>query len=463
MFGICGNICGKDIIFVPVTKSTYSMRITITTKDIKSKDKETYTTKAHLVFRLRDKSVDVKVRSDIEVFSDYWDGDALAYRKTKVVPVEEQKRIKTLIRTILDALTDEYDASTADAEWVRDTIDKCLHPKQPSDERLSTVISRMQQYCEEHPMSKGSALTYTPTIKKLQRYEAFMREIEGREDFALYIETIRPEDYLAFREYIINEHVYYDEYPEFYDRFHLSRRPKPLSSTAVIGIMHQLRIVVHWCIRMGYTTNHSCNGFTISAPVHSTPYYLTLEERDRVFHADLSDKPELEIYRDLFMFQSLVGCRAGDLFSLTEGNIIGDLLQYQPHKTMNKRSQTVTVPLNSKAMSIIERYRGKQEKLFPTKNAGLYNKGIRSVLRECGIDRMVTIFDTKTQTEVQKPICDIASSHMARRNFIGNLYKQVKDPELISSMTGHVNGSRAFARYREIDEETKVDLVNLIN
>lgn len=30
-------------------------------------------------------------------------------------------------------------------------------------------------------------------------------------------------------------------------------------------------------------------------------------------------------------------------------------------------------------------------------------------------------------------------------------------------MTGHVNGSRAFARYREIDEETKVNLVNLIN
>lgn len=30
-------------------------------------------------------------------------------------------------------------------------------------------------------------------------------------------------------------------------------------------------------------------------------------------------------------------------------------------------------------------------------------------------------------------------------------------------MTGHVNGSIAFARYRNIDEETKVNLVNLIN
>lgn len=103
------------------------------------------------------------------------------------------------------------------------------------------------------------------------------------------------------------------------------------------------------------------------------------------------------------------------------------------------------------------------KKLLPTKQVYQYNEGIRAVLRECGINRMVTILDTVTGKEVQKPICDVATSHMARRNFIGNLYKKVKDPELVSSMTGHVNGSRAFARYREIDEETKVNLVNLIN
>ena len=111
----------------------------------------------------------------------------------------------------------------------------------------------------------------------------------------------------------------------------------------------------------------------------------------------------------------------------------------------------------------LKRYDGKQEKLLQTKQVYQYNEGIRAVLRECDINRMVTILDTVTGKEVQKPICDVATSHMARRNFIGNLYKKVKDPELVSSMTGHVNGSRAFARYREIDEETKVNLVNLIN
>ena len=145
----------------------------------------------------------------------------------------------------------------------------------------------------------------------------------------------------------------------------------------------------------------------------------------------------------------MVGCRVGDLFSFTKDNIVGDILQYLPHKTMRKQSQTVSVPLTSKAMEILKRYDGKQEKLLPTKQVYQYNEGFRAVLRECGINRMVTILDTVTGKEVQKPICDVATSHMARRNFIGNLYKKVKDPELVSSMTGHVNGSRAFARYRD--------------
>jgi hypothetical protein len=52
---------------------------------------------------------------------------------------------------------------------------------------------------------------------------------------------------------------------------------------------------------------------------------------------------------------------------------------------------------------------------------------------------------------------------MGRRTFIGNMYKQVKDPDLIGSMSGHVEGSKAFTRYRAIDDEMKIELVNLIN
>ena len=40
--------------------------------------------------------------------------------------------------------------------------------------------------------------------------------------------------------------------------------------------------------------------------------------------------------------------------------------------------------------------------------------------------------------------------------------KLVKDPNLVSVLTGHVEGSRAFTRYRTIDIDMKKDLVKIL-
>lgn len=40
--------------------------------------------------------------------------------------------------------------------------------------------------------------------------------------------------------------------------------------------------------------------------------------------------------------------------------------------------------------------------------------------------------------------------------------KKVQDPNLVGALSGHVPGSRAFARYRTIDDEMKRELVAAI-
>ena len=40
--------------------------------------------------------------------------------------------------------------------------------------------------------------------------------------------------------------------------------------------------------------------------------------------------------------------------------------------------------------------------------------------------------------------------------------KQMQDPNLVSALTGHVEGSRAFTRYRTIDIDMKKDLVKIL-
>ncbi|MDD3945825.1 MAG: recombinase, partial [Bacteroidales bacterium] len=49
---------------------------------------------------------------------------------------------------------------------------------------------------------------------------------------------------------------------------------------------------------------------------------------------------------------------------------------------------------------------------------------------------------------------------LARRTFIGNLYNKVQDPNLVGSLSGHKEGSRAFSRYRTINIDIKADLID---
>ncbi len=197
--------------------------------------------------------------------------------------------------------------------------------------------------------------------------------------------------------------------------------------------------------------------------IYGTPYFITVEERNKVADLDLSDNPHLEKFRDMFIFQCMIGCRFGDLLRLTPANVIDGVLEYIPHKTIHRVAKVVRVPLNDKCMAIYDRYKDRPTKsLFPIYPINLYNDAIRECLTKAGVTRVVTTINSQTRKEEQHHINEIASSHMARRTFIGNLYKQVKDPNLIASMSGHVTGSKAFARYRTIDDDMKKKLIDLI-
>ena len=76
---------------------------------------------------------------------------------------------------------------------------------------------------------------------------------------------------------------------------------------------------------------------------------------------------------------------------------------------------------------------------------------------------MVTVLDQQTRQEIQRPLYEVASSHMARRTFIGNIYKKVKDPNLVGALSGHKGGSRAFARYRTIDDDLKREMIGFLD
>ena len=114
------------------------------------------------------------------------------------------------------------------------------------------------------------------------------------------------------------------------------------------------------------------------------------------------------------------------------------------------------------ARSSTGRTRQRSSTAFPFESSERFNDNIKIIFEKAGGTYLVTELDTLTRTEKKVPINEIASSHMARRTFIGNIYKLVKDPNLVSALTGHAEGSRAFNRYRDIDIDMKRDLVKIL-
>ena len=197
--------------------------------------------------------------------------------------------------------------------------------------------------------------------------------------------------------------------------------------------------------------------------VYGTPWYLTIEERDQLARFDLSSRPALAVQRDIFVFQCLVGCRVSDLLELKKSSVIGGAVEYIPRKTAGERPDVVRVPLSRSAAEIVARYADcPGDALLPFISPQKYNDAIKEAFTLAGLTRVVTVLDPLTGRETRRPMNEIASSHLARRTFVGNLYRQVKDPALVGALSGHKEGSRAFARYRTIDEGMKEELVALL-
>lgn len=280
------------------------------------------------------------------------------------------------------------------------------------------------------------------------------------------------QDVNEFEKFLRSEEELYEKFPEIYeaapaDTRRIRKKPKPLpkGDNTIVCMFGRLRAFFNWCNEQKLTENKPFQNYCgNSVEKYGTPYYITIEERDQIADFDLSANPALEAQRDIFIFQCLIGCRVSDLLAMTHDNIINGAIEYMPQKTKGERPRVVRVPLNNRALALIEKYKDKdcRGKLFPFISAQKYNVAIKKAFTMAGVTRMVTILNPATSREEKRPINEIASSHLARRTFVGNLYKKVKDPNLVGSLSGHVEGSKAFVRYREIDEDMKKELVGLL-
>ena len=425
---------------------------------------------ATIYFRLRDGKKDIKAASELTISPNHWSSEKQGY-KDRVALVSEEKKLalNNEVQNILNLINLNY-TPEADSEWLSTLIDKYHHPnryktkEEIEAENKPLLLELFSEFLVKHKLSEVRKKNFRVIHRALTRYELYVRTTKrGQKDFVLDVDTVTPETLRDMWDFFENEYRYYELYPTIYEAVPEKRTPQPRGKNTLIDCFSRIRTFFLWCFDNKLTTNRPFDKFPIEECKYGTPIYINLEERDKIFNADLSATPQLEIQRDIFIFQTLIGCRVSDLYRMTRLNIVNGAVEYIQKKTKEGNPVTVRVPLNDKAKEILERYKDHEGKLLPFISEQKYNEAIKKIFKLSGVDRIVTILDPLTRDEVKKPIYEVASSHLARKTFIGNIYKKVKDPNLVSALSGHKEGSKAFRRYRDIDEEMKKVLIKLLD
>ena len=425
---------------------------------------------ATIYFRLRDGKKDIKAASELIINPNHWSAEKQGYKDRVALVAEDEKlKLNNDIRNIVSTITQTY-TNDADSEWLSETIERYHHPQRfKTEEEIATETKQQvrplfEEFLQKHKLSQVRANNYRVILRGLQRYELYVRASKrGQKGYRLYVDDVTPDTLRDMWDFFENEYKYFELYPAIYESIPEKRTPQPRGRNTLLDCFSRIRTFFYWCNDNKKTLNKPFDDFPLEECTYGTPYYITIDERNKIYATNLKRHPQLAIQRDIFVFQCLIGCRVGDLIKMTKGNLINGAIEYIPRKTKEGRPLTVRVPLNATAQEIVARYKNCEgNKLLPFISEQKYNVAIKRIFKAAGLKRMVTVVNPTTREEEKRVLYEIASSHLARRTFVGNLYKQVKDPNLVGSLSGHKEGSKAFARYREIDDKIKKELVDLL-
>lgn len=421
--------------------------------------------------RVRDDVMDLWQKTTIVVAPDAWDNKEERLKSRIVMDEQERFRFNSEIEEMRKFITERYLADSEKARMTQDWLPSVLvsYAKLKSapapKEKKKDIGDLFDKFLAFRDCDEPRKEQYRVVKRALQRYELFVRATKQK-NFQLDVRKVDADMLHDMWRFMENEHIWYEKYPEIYEKIPNTKKvPMKRGRNTLSGCFKKISAFFNWCMDSQHLIEKTpFEDFKIPEEVYGEPIYITKEEMHKIYTTDLSQWPDLDRQRDVFIFQCCVGCRVGDLLGKSKDDIVNGAFQYMPSKTISEDARTVVVPLNKIAKAILKKYPNLPDNmLLPFLPPQDYNSYIRLVFTKVGITRKVSWRNPLTGKEEKRPINEIASSHMARRTFVGNLYKELKDPNLIGVLSGHVEGSRAFSRYRAIDREMKESVVKILD
>ncbi|MGY0391681.1 site-specific integrase [Bizionia sp. KMM 8389] len=182
--------------------------------------------------------------------------------------------------------------------------------------------------------------------------------------------------------------------------------------------------------------------------------YLTEKEIDALYNVDLSNTPDWELARDIFLIGYYTGQRVSDYNGITKDQIKTFDGKRVFEFTQQKTSKRVYVPIHSRVEEIMKkRHNGLPPRVL---NAPDINEYIKEAGRKAAIDEMITVKKVvggvRTVGSVFK--YSLIVSHTARRSFCTNAYLSKMPAIDIMAISGH-STEREFYKYIKVTPQER--------
>lgn len=210
-----------------------------------------------------------------------------------------------------------------------------------------------------------------------------------------------------------------------------------------------LKSVMHEGYNLGYHKNQSFWEFK-KLQESTDKIYLTEEEMNRIWNLELTASMQRKA-RDLAWLGYLTCSRFSDYSRLSKKNIGDDgKIRFSQVKT----GDTVVLPCSPRILEIFDRNDGAAPKLSATN----FNKEIKDICKQAGIDDMIeyTISKGDQHIQLRETKYNLVSSHTFRRSAATNLYLKGVPLKSIMHLTGH-SSIAMLERYLKVSKEENAE------
>lgn len=215
-----------------------------------------------------------------------------------------------------------------------------------------------------------------------------------------------------------------------------------------------LKVFMGEAVDLGYTENMLFRHKKFSYNEEETEQiYLNEDELARIQQAEIANK-KLDRVRDLFLVGAWTGLRYSDFSNIQPEHIVKIDNDYFIKMVTQKTKELVIIPCNPIVLDIFKKYETNANMLPRAMSNQKFNDYIKEVCALAGLTEKGRLSKTP-----ELRLCDLVSSHTARRSFATNHYLQGFPPIDLMKITGHKT-ERSFLKYIRV---SKLDTAKRLN